>query len=70
MTARCSISPETNLVDLADRDQWLAAAGARNLPSGNAYSLGDSNLDGTVDGQDFVLWNQAQVPVDWSVVTG
>ena len=46
-----------NLVDLADRDQWLADAGALNLPSGNAYLLGDSNLDGTVNGQDFLAWN-------------
>jgi hypothetical protein len=46
-----------NLVDLADRDAWLAAGGAVNLPSGNPYLLGDANLDGSVDGQDFVVWN-------------
>lgn len=45
------------LVDLADRDQWLADAGAMNLMSGNPYLLGDSNLDGTVDGLDFFDWN-------------
>ncbi|MEM8681243.1 MAG: hypothetical protein AAGF97_17995, partial [Planctomycetota bacterium] len=45
------------LVDLMDRDQWLADAGAMNLPSGNAYLLGDANLDGTVDGLDFIAWN-------------
>ena len=45
------------LVDLADRDQWLVDAGALNLPSGNAYRLGDANLDGAVDGIDFVAWN-------------
>ena len=28
-----------------------------NLPSGNPYLLGDANLDGTVDGQDFLIWN-------------
>ena len=44
-------------VNLADRDQWLTDAGAMNLPSGNAYLLGDANLDGTVDGQDFISWN-------------
>jgi choice-of-anchor B domain-containing protein len=44
-------------VDVADRDAWLAAAGAANLPSGNPYLLGDANLDGTVDGVDFVTWN-------------
>jgi hypothetical protein len=45
------------LVDLLDRDQWLAAAGAENLPSGNAYLAADFNLDGFVDGIDFIEWN-------------
>ncbi|MEM8677898.1 MAG: choice-of-anchor Q domain-containing protein [Planctomycetota bacterium] len=45
------------LVDLADRDAWLVEAGAVNLPSGNPYLLGDANLDGIVDGQDFLVWN-------------
>ncbi len=45
------------VVDLLDRDAWLALAGAANgLPS--AYLVGDGNLDGVVDGQDFILWNQ------------
>ncbi|MEM7315081.1 MAG: choice-of-anchor Q domain-containing protein, partial [Planctomycetota bacterium] len=44
-------------VDLADRDQWLADAGAENLASGNPYPLGDANLDGTVDVSDFNIWN-------------
>ena len=44
-------------VDIADRDAWLVQAGSVNLPSGNAYLSGDANLDGTVDGQDFVAWN-------------
>lgn len=44
-------------VDLDDRDAWLAEAGATNLASGNSYLLGDANLDGTVDGQDFTAWN-------------
>ena len=46
-----------NLVDLADRDAWLAEAGAENLASGNAYLLGDANLDGVVDVGDFNVWN-------------
>ena len=41
----------------ADLDRWLMLAGAANLPSGNPYRLGDANLDGTVDGSDFVVWN-------------
>ena len=45
------------LVDLDDRDAWLAEAGAVNLPSGNPYLLGDVNLDALVDGQDFIVWN-------------
>ncbi len=45
------------LVNVADRDAWLAEAGSVNLPSGNAYLLGDANLDGVVDGQDFIRWN-------------
>ena len=45
-----SISPD-------DLTTWLAAAGALNLESGNPYLLGDVNLDGFVDGQDFIVWN-------------
>ncbi len=45
------------LVDVLDRDQWLAAAVAENLPSGNPYLLGDANLDGVVDTSDFNVWN-------------
>ena len=44
-------------VSLADRDQWLADAGAVNLGAGLAYLAGDANLDGVVDGQDFLAWN-------------
>ena len=45
------------LVDGADLNQWLADAGAVNLPSGGAYPLGDATLDGRVDGSDFNEWN-------------
>ncbi|MEM8679605.1 MAG: PQQ-dependent sugar dehydrogenase [Planctomycetota bacterium] len=48
------------LVTVADRDAWLTEAGARNLPSGNAYLVGDANLDGVVDGQDFIAWNNSK----------
>ena len=44
-------------LDLADRDAWLAAAGAANLNSGASYLLGDANLDGVVDVSDFNAWN-------------
>ena len=46
-----------NFVNLADVDEWRALAGAENLPSGNPYIVGDANLDGTVDGSDFLVWN-------------
>ena len=45
------------LVDGSDLDAWLAEAGAVNLASGNSYLVGDANLDGTVDGADFLIWN-------------
>ena len=44
-------------VNYDDVVQWLADAGAANLLSMNPYLIGDANLDGTVDGQDFVIWN-------------
>ncbi len=45
------------LVDTADLDEWRVQGGASNLPSGNPYLVGDANLDGTVDGQDYIAWN-------------
>ena len=45
------------LVNRTDRDAWLVEAGQINLGPGRAYLLGDANLDGVVDGQDFVIWN-------------
>ena len=45
------------LVNQEDLTAWLAAAGSVNLLSGGAYLPGDANLDGTVDGQDFIAWN-------------
>ena len=45
------------LVNVDDLDEWLAVAGSANLPSGNPYLKADINLDGTVDGLDFIGWN-------------
>jgi hypothetical protein len=45
------------LVDPADVTEWLSLAGAANLASGNPYLPGDANLDGSVDGSDFNIWN-------------
>jgi hypothetical protein len=46
-----------SLVNIDDMDDWRAQAGALNLVSGNAYLVGDIDLDGTVDGLDFIEWN-------------
>ncbi len=56
------------LVDLTDLNQWMSLAGDRNLGPGRAYKLGDANLDGYVDGQDFLVWNTYKFTVGgaWS----
>ncbi len=46
------------LVNQSDLQAWLTIAGAANLVSGNSYLSGDANLDGTVDGSDFIIWNE------------
>ena len=46
------------LVDENDLDSWLAEAGAAELASGNPYLRGDANLNGTVDGIDYLAWNE------------
>ena len=45
------------MITADDLDAWLTAAGAVNLDSGNRYLDGDANLDGIVDGLDFIEWN-------------
>lgn len=47
------------VIDLADRDEWLAGAADENA-LGSPYKLGDANLDGMVDGEDFLAWNAAK----------
>ncbi|MEM8680742.1 MAG: hypothetical protein AAGF97_15445 [Planctomycetota bacterium] len=44
------------VVDMADLDQWLDGAGTFNV--GAPYLPGDANLDGLVDGSDFLVWNE------------
>jgi hypothetical protein len=46
-----------SLVDQDDLLEWLAVAGEANLPSGNPYLVGDADLNGVVDGLDFLAWN-------------
>jgi hypothetical protein len=45
------------LVNGDDLTKWLELAGAELLLSGNSLLVGDANLDGTVDGADFLIWN-------------
>lgn len=47
------------VVDLMDRDEWLSVAASTNC-FGSPYKLGDANLDGVVDGIDFITWNGAK----------
>ena len=48
---------DDGLVTAADLDEWRVVGGAANLPSGNPYLEGDADLDGAVDAQDFIVWN-------------
>ena len=52
---------EDMIVDGEDLAEWCWQAGIVKLPSGNsAFLPGDSNLDGIVDGLDFIAWNNAK----------
>ena len=58
--ASATNSPELDLnedgvVTLEDLDVWLEVAGGH--VQGGAYLPGDANLDGAVDGPDFLIWN-------------
>ncbi|MEM8681180.1 MAG: PEP-CTERM sorting domain-containing protein [Planctomycetota bacterium] len=49
------------LVNQDDINEWLVQAGAdpgnAGATDGNPFLNGDANLDGVVDGQDFIEWN-------------
>lgn len=47
---------DDGVIDNADVDEWLAIAAGEN-GFGSPYKRGDADLDGTVDGEDFLLWN-------------
>ena len=55
-------------IDNADRDFWLAEAAVVNGLA-SPYLVGDANLDGFVNGQDFVLWNENKFgnATDWDL---
>ena len=50
-----------NSADVTDAGSgWLAVGGANNpgaTSGGNPFLIGDATLDGTVDGLDFIEWN-------------
>ena len=56
------------LLSMDDVDLWLQIAGDENLGPGRAYLHGDANLDGVVDGIDFLAWNEHRFTADsyWS----
>ncbi len=53
------------LADITDAVGWLAVGGANNpgATGGNPFLRGDATLDGTVDGQDFIVWNNNKFTV-------
>ena len=54
-------------INLEDRDEWLSQAGYANGFDGPML-LGDANLDGVVDGVDFIAWNNNKFgpSLNWS----
>lgn len=48
------------IVDTTDLDVWRGIAGDVRYASGVPILLGDANLDGAVDGQDFIAWNTSK----------
>ncbi len=56
-----------DVINLDDVDQWLADAGQFN-GFASPYKSGDANLDGVVDGMDFILWNGSKftATLDWN----
>ncbi len=58
-----SDNPEFDLtgdgkVDSSDLRAWLQIAGNANLGEGRSYRLGDANLDGQVNTDDYNRWNR------------
>ncbi len=55
-----------NVVNDADVGVWLVEGGAANpaTTGGNPFLRGDANLDGIVDGQDFIEWNSHKFSSD------
>ncbi len=51
---------DDGIIDLADLTAWRAEAGLFLTTSGGPILEGDANLDGTVDGLDFIAWNASK----------
>jgi hypothetical protein len=56
------------IIDFSDLLAWLASAATENGFS-EPYRQGDANLDGVVDGSDFIRWNENRFSSDglWSL---
>ncbi len=52
------------VVGMDDLPSWLAAAGEFVLGPGEVFQDGDANLDGVVDGSDFLIWNEHRFTPD------
>ena len=48
------------VVDINDVNAWLSEAGEVNLGPGLAYLPADADLNGAVDGADFIEWNDSK----------
>ena len=61
------------IADLTDpTNGWLTVGGANNpaQTNGNPFLQGDANLDGTVDGQDFIVWNGSKFTANDAYCSG
>jgi hypothetical protein len=57
------------VVNIADLDVWLSDAAIAN-GLGSSYLYGDANLDGSVNGADFVIWNSSKFTSDTAWCAG
>lgn len=57
-------------VDLVDLSIWLSVAGEVNLGPGKAYLAADANLDGSVNGGDFLIWNSNKFTANSAFCSG
>lgn len=48
---------QDSMLDKDDVFAWLMDAGEIRFGAGRFFKSGDANLDGVVDGQDFIVWN-------------